>query len=91
MTGTDAAPASEALDFSPAILRLQRQPPSPLPRTILYLLLALVGGLLVWSFFGRLDIIAVAPGRLVPSSYVKVVQPAAANRWRSSTTPTPTR
>ena len=76
MTGTDAAPASEALDFSPAILRLQRQPPSPLPRTILYLLLALVAGLLVWSFFGRLDIIAVAPGRLVPSSYVKVVQPA---------------
>ena len=33
-------------------------------------------GCLVWSLVGRLDIIAVAPGRLVPSSYVKVVQPA---------------
>jgi hemolysin D len=76
MTGSDAAPASEALDFSPAILRLQRQPPSPLPRAILYLLVGLFAGLLLWAFFGRLDIIAVAPGRLVPSSYVKVVQPA---------------
>jgi len=76
MTGTDHAPAAEALAFSPAILRLQRQPPSPLPRSILYLLLGLLSGLLIWSFLGRLDIIAVAPGRLVPSSYVKVVQPA---------------
>ena len=82
MTGTDAAPASEALDFSPAILRLQRQPPSPLPRTILYLLLALVGGLLVWSFFGRLDIIAVAPaGWFRPAT----------SRWCSRPTPASSR
>jgi HlyD family secretion protein len=32
--------------------------------------------MLAWSLVGRLDIIAVAPGKLVPSSYVKVVQPA---------------
>jgi hemolysin D len=76
MTESDQGPTAEALDFSPAILRLQRQPPSPLPRTLLYLLVGLLGGLLLWSLVGRLDIIAVAPGRLVPSSYVKVVQPA---------------
>jgi HlyD family secretion protein len=76
MNAPASAPAAEALDFSPAILRLQRQPPSPLPRAILWLLVGLVGGLLLWSLIGKLDIIAVAPGRLVPSSYVKVVQPA---------------
>jgi HlyD family secretion protein len=76
MTDSGTAPAAEALDFSPAILRLQRQPPSPLPRAVLWLLLGLLSGLLLWSVLGRLDIIAVAPGRLVPSSYVKVVQPA---------------
>lgn len=69
-------PPAEALEFSPAILRLQREPPSPLPRLVLYLLGALFAGLLVWSLVGRLDIIAVAPGKLVPSTYVKVVQPA---------------
>ncbi|HTS53052.1 MAG TPA: HlyD family type I secretion periplasmic adaptor subunit [Burkholderiales bacterium] len=68
--------SADALDFSPAILRLQREPPSPLPRVVLYALGALLGGLALWSVVGRLDIIAVAPGRLVPVSYVKVVQPA---------------
>jgi hemolysin D len=67
---------ADALDFSPAILRLQREPPSPLPRVVLYALGALLGVLALWSVIGRLDIIAVAPGRLVPVSYVKVVQPA---------------
>jgi HlyD family secretion protein len=66
---------ADALDFSPAILRLQREPPSPLPRVVLYALGALLGSVAVWSVIGRLDIIAVAPGRLVPVSYVKVVQP----------------
>jgi HlyD family secretion protein len=76
MKPSQPATGAEALDFSPAILRLQRQPPSPLPRTVVYLLGGLLGGLLLWSLIGKLDIIAVAPGRLVPSSYVKVVQPA---------------
>ena len=30
---------------------------------------------LLWAIFGRLDIIAVADGRLVPDTYVKIVQP----------------
>ena len=68
--------SADALDFSPSILRLQREPPSPLPQLVLYALGALLVGLAVWSVAGQLDIIAVAPGRLVPVSYVKVVQPA---------------
>ena len=32
--------------------------------------------LLVWAVFGKLDIIVSAEGRLVPQSYVKIVQPA---------------
>jgi len=66
------------LDFAPGILRLQAAPPSPLPRFVLRALLALLAAALVWSAFGRLDIIAVAPGRLVPQSYLQIVQPAEA-------------
>ena len=36
-------------DFSPAILQAQHAPPSPLPRLILYTLLALVAILLLWA------------------------------------------
>jgi len=63
-------------DFSPAILRLQGAAPSPLPRLVLHGILGLLAVLLVWSIFGHLDVVAVAPGKLVPMTYLKVVQPA---------------
>jgi HlyD family secretion protein len=67
---------SSALDFAPEIVKAQQRPPSPLPRTVLYALLALFGVLLVWACIGRLDIVAVAQGKLVPQSFLKIVQPA---------------
>lgn len=63
-------------DFAPAILRVSEAPPSPLPRSILYLLLGLVTGTIAWAALGQLDIVAVAQGKLVPQSFIKVVQPA---------------
>lgn len=69
---------ADRLDFAPAILRLQEAPPSPLPRVVLACLLALLLAAIGWSAFGRLDIIAVASGRIVPQSYLQIVQPAEA-------------
>lgn len=65
-------------DFDPAILRLQNQAPSPLPRFVLWSLLALIFCLLLWTVFGRLDVVVVAHGKLVPKSSLKIVQPAEA-------------
>jgi HlyD family secretion protein len=65
-----------AHEFLPAYLRIQREPPSPLPRRLLYCLLALLVCIVLWSVLGRLDIIASADGKLVPRSYLKIVQPA---------------
>ena len=31
---------------------------------------------MLWAFFGRLDIVAVAQGKLVPETFLKVVQPS---------------
>lgn len=63
-------------DFSPPLLRLQDEPPNPLGRKVLWTLLGLLAGLLIWALIGRLDIVAVAEGKLIPESYVKIVQPA---------------
>ena len=63
-------------DFDPPLLRIQDQPPAPLAGWMLRLLLALLTGLVLWSLFGRLDIVAVADGKLVPSTYLKIVQPS---------------
>src|SRR5262245_14724715 len=67
---------SSAEDFSPPLLRIRETPPAPLAGWMLRLLLALVAGVIAWAAFGRLDIVAVADGKLVPSGYLKIVQPA---------------
>lgn len=69
---------NDPLEFSPALMRLQDAPPNPMGRKVLWALLLLLGALLLWSLLGRLDIVAVAEGKLVPQSYVKIVQPAEA-------------
>ena len=69
-------PQATAEDFAPAALELERTAPSPLPRALLYVLLALIVVTLAWAALGRVDVIAVAPGKLAPVTSLKVVQPA---------------
>lgn len=65
-------------DFSPGILGVQERPPSPLPRMVLRGVLLLMLLMLLWALFGRLDVVSVAEGKLVPISYIKIVQPSEA-------------
>lgn len=67
---------ADPLDFSPPLLRLQEAPPNPLGRKVLWSLLVLLLSLFLWALIGKLDIVAVAEGKLIPESYVKIVQPA---------------
>lgn len=64
------------LEFAPGLLSIQEQSPSPLPRMVLRGILLLLMALLIWAIWGRLDVVAVAEGKLVPISYLKIVQPA---------------
>lgn len=64
--------------FHPPLIRLQQSPPSPQGRRVLWALLALLAFLLVWSIVGRLDIVAVADGKLIPANRLQIVQPAEA-------------
>ena len=67
---------ADPIDFAPPLLRIQDKPPAPLAGWMFRMLAALLVCLLLWAVFGRLDIVAVADGKLVPSSYLKIVQPA---------------
>jgi HlyD family secretion protein len=62
-------------DFSPSLLRVQTQPPAPFASVMLRLLLILLFALILWAAFGKLDIVATAQGKLIPQTYVKIVQP----------------
>jgi len=72
------SPEQRTLDFTPGLLHIQESPPSPLPRMVLRGLLVLLVVMLLWAIFGRLDIVSVAEGKLVPVSYLKIVQPSEA-------------
>lgn len=71
-------PEPDQLAFAPPLLRLQEVAPNPLGRWVLKAALVLLGCLFLWAILGRLDIVAVAEGKLVPHSYVKIVQPSEA-------------
>ena len=66
----------EALDFAPGLLSIQESPPARLPRAVMYTVGVLFVILMLWAIFGKLDIIASAEGRLVPETYIKIVQPS---------------
>ena len=76
MNPSDRHLAADPADFSPSLLRIQERPPAPLAGWMLRLLVALLAGVVIWAALGQLDIVAVADGKLVPASYLKIVQPA---------------
>jgi hemolysin D len=72
------APARNPLErqFLPAALELIETPAPAAPRAIMWALVAaLVVGLL-WSWLGRVDMVAVASGKVISADKTKLVQPA---------------
>lgn len=61
--------------FLPAALSIQETPVHPAPRRAAWAIMALFVLALAWSFLGQVDIVAVAPGRIVVSDRTKVIQP----------------
>jgi hemolysin D len=64
------------LAFLPAHLELTDSPVSPATRWIMRTIIAFFCVALLWAIFGKLDIVAVAPGKTVVGSRTKVIQPA---------------
>jgi hemolysin D len=61
--------------FLPAALEVIERPVSPTARLTAKILFGGVAALGLWLTFGRTDIIASAPGRIVPVGAVQLVQP----------------
>ena len=61
--------------FLPAALSLQETPAHPAPRRAAIAICALFVIALAWATIGEVDIVAVAPGRIVVSERTKTLQP----------------
>jgi hemolysin D len=62
-------------EFLPAALEVLETPPSPTGRLLAMLIGIFFTIAVAWSFLGRVDVIATAPGRVLPSGKIKVIQP----------------
>lgn len=70
----NAKPQSDH-EFLPAALEIMEKPASPGLRWLLLILCSLFAIALLWSFIGKVDVVATATGKVVPSASSKVIQP----------------
>ena len=72
---TTSKHTKEELQFLPAALEIQESPPSPIGRAITWAVIILVCTAVAWAYIGKIDIVAVAQGKIVPSERIKLIQP----------------
>lgn len=71
----DGSQTAELAAFLPAALEIQETPPNPLYRWLSLSLLVLFALGLLWACIGKVNIVATAEGKIIPSARVKQIQP----------------
>ena len=70
----NAKPRSDH-EFLPAALEIMEKPPSPGLRWLMLSICILFTVALAWSIVGKVDVVATATGKVIPTGSVKVIQP----------------
>ena len=71
-----ARPPNHETDFLPAALEVVERPVSPTGRRTAWVLIALMVVTLAWLWFGKVDVVASAPGKIMQAGNTKLVQSA---------------
>jgi hemolysin D len=66
---------AEDTEFLPAALEVVETPASPAGRAVAICIIAVFCLALVWSAIGRIDIVASARGKIIPTGHSKTIQP----------------
>jgi hemolysin D len=67
---------TDQTDFLPAALEIIETPVSPTGRITAWVLMIGLVATIAWLTFGKVDVVASAPGKLIPVNSVKLIQPA---------------
>ena len=75
--------ASTLLHFQPAAVELETAPPNPMAKAVgrVIMLLFVIG--FTWALVGKVDVVSIARGQIVPSERVKDIQPLALGQVRT--------
>jgi hemolysin D len=63
------------LQFLPAALEVQHSPPHPLARWLGVGIILFFSLAIAWGVFGKVDVVAIAEGKIIPSARIKEIQP----------------
>ena len=63
-------------EFLPAAEEIVETPAAPLGALVVWLIALLLIVALAWSYFGKIDILAVANGKISAEGSTKIIQPA---------------
>ena len=66
---------TDEMEFLPGALEIIESPPRPAGRIIAFCIMLFLAIALLWACIGTVDIIATAPGKIVPTGRTKVIQP----------------
>jgi len=62
-------------EFLSEAMEIEETPPSPFGRILLWTIVLITILAFLWSYFGKVDEVAIARGKIVPDGMVKVIQP----------------
>jgi hemolysin D len=66
---------SDQHEFKPLLIEIEEEPQNPLGRIIFWTIMAALVFTGLWMYFGQVDVVITARGKVIPRGEVKVVQP----------------
>lgn len=65
----------DSYEFLPIISEIEEEPINPLGRTTFWIIITLIICTGLWLFFGKVDIVVSARGKVIPDGEIKIIQP----------------
>lgn len=62
-------------EFLPIISEIEEEPINPLGRATFWIIITLIFFTALWLFFGKVDIVVTARGKIIPDGEIKIIQP----------------
>lgn len=62
-------------EFLPIISEIEEEPLNPLGRTTFWIIVTLIFFTALWLYFGKVDIVVTARGKIIPDGEIKIIQP----------------
>ncbi|MDZ4185026.1 MAG: HlyD family type I secretion periplasmic adaptor subunit [Desulfuromonadales bacterium] len=74
---------SDQHEFKPLLIEIDEEPLNPLGRIIFTVIIVALIFFSLWMYFGKIDVVVTARGKVIPSGEVKIIQPLTSGVVRS--------